>query len=285
VLPLLEALLRLAARRGRSARSASDLWPNLRLYLFSGSPLLLYRERIQRLLGEQVRCYEVYSSTESPFAFQHRFDAPDLIVDPLTCFLELQPADASVEAPRLRLDEVEVGVPYRVVPTTVGGLFAWRMGDVIEFTSTAPYLVRFRARDKEELSVGPEHMTLPEAKAVLDAACAQTGARAVHFFVCPAAASVAHDWCVEFEQPPRDPVAFACTLDRILAERNRFYALARESDLMIQAPALTVLEPGIIDAFVASRSRFGQTKFLSLYATRALPDELLAFARERRAGT
>jgi len=280
VVPLLEAVLARAARRGQRATCVRDVWPNLRLYLFSGTPLLLYRERIRGLLGEGVEFFEAYSSTESPFAFQHRFGSSDLVVDLETCYLEFEPLGAEPGAPRLRLHETRAGAIYRLVVTTMGGLFAYRMGDLVEITATTPeFLLTFAGREVEEISVGAEHMTARQAGAALDAACAEVGVRAGPWFVCPVERQgrLGHEWGVELGQPI-DPAALAGAIDRQLVARNKTYGTVRGGE-MLAPPLVSVLAPGSIERWLLEHGRYGQSKVLQLYGTRDVPDRILAFAR------
>jgi hypothetical protein len=278
VVPLLEHLLEVARARGRPASSARAVWPNLRVYLFSGSPLALHGDKLRRLLGEGVETFEAYSSTEAPFAFQHRAGAPDLVCALDTCYFELAPAGADDDHPRVPLHEAKVGRTYRILPTTPGGLFAYSIGDLVEVTGREPYLVRFAGREREEVKIGSGHVTAADVTAVIAAAAAETGAAVEQFFVCPAAGeATALEWCVELERPPADAEAFRGALDRLLAERNRHVALARR-DAILLPPRLTVLPRGTVDAFVRARRQFGQGKFLHLYGTRELPEEVLALA-------
>lgn len=276
VLPLLERLLEVARARGRAAESARDVWPNLRLYLYSGSPLALHGDRLRRLLGEGVTTYEVYSSTEAPFAFQRRAGAPDLVAALETCYFELAPAGADDDHPRLPLHQAKVGQTYRFLPTTPGGLFAYVIGDLVEITGLEPYTLRFAGREREEVKVGTGCVTAAEVVAVIAAAAAETGAAVEQFFVCPArGAGTALEWCVELVRPPADAEALRAALDRLLVERNRHVAYARGAALL-GPPRLTVLAPGSIDAYVRGRRQFGQAKFLHLYGNRDVPDEVLA---------
>jgi hypothetical protein len=51
VVPLLEQLLGTARERGHNVRCAKDVWPNLRVYAYSGSTLTMWEARLRELLG------------------------------------------------------------------------------------------------------------------------------------------------------------------------------------------------------------------------------------------
>ena len=284
VVPLLERLLAEAERRGRPAASAADVWPNLRLYLFSGSPLALHGDRLRQLLGDRPVTYEVYSSTEAPFAFQHRAGSPDLLLGLETCYFELQPAASDVDHPRLPIHEARVGQTYRLLPTTPGGLFAYRIGDLVEITGIEPYLVRFAGREREEVKVGTGCISAADVTATVAAAAGETGALVGQFFVCPSAEGAnTLEWHVELLRAPADAAAFASALDRGLSDRNRHVAYARRDGALLTDPRVIELPAGTIDAYVRGRKQFGQAKFLHIYGSREVPDQVLALARERQA--
>ena len=266
VLPLLEELLRHAREHNPAVRTARDVWPNLRLYSFSGSPVSLYEARLRELLGEGVEFYEVYSSTECPVAYQHRKGEPGLLVDLSAGYFEFMVPGSRT---RLPIHEVELGVVYEVIVTSRAGAFAYKLGDRVEFLSKDPYVLRFAGRDREEISLGGEKVTLLQARAALDHACAGTAARVRQFFVCPTALTpgerATHDWHVEFEREPADRAHWLELVDAHLAQANANYQLIRTA---MPPPHLTVLPLGSVQRHIEASTMFGQGKFLNLYNSR-----------------
>jgi hypothetical protein len=279
-LQIAERLLAVAREQGRAARTIQELWPNLMVYYWSGSPITMYESRLRALFGPDVPFRELYTCTESPLGYQYRLGEPGLLLDLENTYFEFQPADAPLDAPRLGLHEVRTGVPYRTLITTWGGLFAYRLGDLVEFVSVDPPLVRVGVREKDEISLGYEHIQLDVVRQALDAACAATGASARNFFLGPAATPAgerqAYHWYVEFDAAPADAEAFRQALDQGLVERHPFYAGMRENDVVLLPPRLTTLPPGTIDRHVLDTRQFGQGKFLHLYSKREAVDAILA---------
>lgn len=277
---ILERLLAVAAAEGRPAPNVKALWPNLRLYYWSGSPIGMYESRLRALFGPDVPFRELYTCTESPLGFQYRLGEPGLLLDLENTYFEFQPADAPTETPRLALHEVATGVTYRVLITTWGGLFAYRLGDLVEFVSLDPPLVRVGVREKDEISLGYEHIQLDVVRAALEAASAATGAAVRNFFLGPADTAPgerqAYHWYVEFDAAPADAEAFREALDRGLIDRHPFYAGMREGDAVLLPPRLTALPPGTIDRHVLATRQFGQGKFLHLYSRRDAVEAILA---------
>jgi hypothetical protein len=275
VLPLLEELLRQAREQNPAVRSARDVWPNLRLYSFSGSPVGLYQARLRELLGEGVEFYEVYSSTECPVAYQYRKGEPGLIVDLSAGYFEFLPVGGSQ---RLPIHEVELGVVYELIVSSPAGAFAYKLGDRVEFVSKQPYLLRFAGREREEISLGGEKVTLTQARAALDHACAGSGARVRQFFVCPTAITpgerATHHWHVDFEREPADRERWLGLLDAHLGHANANYQHIRSA---MPPPRLTVLPACSVQRYIEGSTMFGQGKFLNLYNSREIAQKLGSF--------
>jgi hypothetical protein len=287
VVPLLERLQAFAAARGRPIRSARDLWPNLRLYGWSGSPIAIYARRLRELIGEGVTWWENFSATEGPVAWQHRPGEPGLMLDLRDAFLELQPAAAGLDGPRLGIHQAQVGETYRLLMTSWAGLFAYHLGDLVEVVGRAPYRIVFAGREAEELRLGIEHLGVRQAREALEAACRATGTSLDQFAVCPAAPGdgdppgdpAAHQWLVDLAAWPRSPEAFAAALDAALGDVNGRYAASRAIGAL-GPPRLSLLAPGTIARWHLRHREFGQGKFVNLHRTRDIAEQLLALSDE-----
>lgn len=278
-LQIVERLMEVARDEGRPACTVKELWPRLAVYYWSGSPITMYEARLREVFGPDVPFRELYTCTESPLGYQYRLGEPGVLLDLENTYFEFQPADAPLDAPRIGLHEVQVGVPYRTLITTWGGLFAYRLGDRVEFLSVDPPLVRVGVREKDEISLGYEHIQLEVVRQALDGAAGQTGAAVRNFFLGPADTGsgerMAYHWYVEFDTPPQDLEAFRRALDQGLIEGHPFYKGMRENDVVLMPPRLTTLPPGSLDRYVLDTRQFGQGKFLHLYSKREAVEAIL----------
>lgn len=282
VIPILERLLAHAAEQGRPAANAGELWPNLGVYIWSGSPIGLYEERLRRLFGPRVKFREIYACTEAAIGHQYKDGEPGLVLDVENTYFEFQPADSPLDTPRLGLGEVQLGVPYRLLITTLGGLCAYRLGDVVEFVSLDPPQVRILGREQEEISLGFERVAIRQIRAALEVALHEHGARMRNFFVGPTASPEgerrAYQWYVEFEQAPEDLEAFGRSLDAHLVAHQPVYAGMRGGDSVLGMPVVTPLPLGTIERYVLATRQFGQGKFMHLYHRRDVPNQILTHA-------
>lgn len=285
VIPILERLLAYAAEQGKPVQTVRELWPNLAVYLWSGSAITLYEPRLRELFGPEVHFREFYASTEAPVAYQHRVGQPGLLVDVENCYFEFQRPDAPLESPRLGLHEVEPGVPYGIYLTTLGGLFAYKLGDLVEFLPGELPLMRVLGREKEEISLGFEKIQFPLIRRVLDRACQAHGVSVNNFFVGPLGRpeeeKTAYHWCIEFNGPAPDLASFARALDEGLIGENHVYAGMRAENAILDPVVVTALPVGTIERFVLNTRQFGQGKFLHLYNQPQVPEQVLSYARSK----
>jgi hypothetical protein len=282
VLPLFERLHARANAKGRRVANLAEIWPNLAAYTYSGAALSGLEPRLRELVGPGIPFVEVYSASESPLAYQFRLGEPGMLLDLRHCFFEFQKAGDPLDAQRLTVAEIEPKTPYRILITTLGGRFCYRLGDLVEFTSTRPELVvRVLGREQEELNLGYERVPIHVVRAALERASAETRARVHNFFVCPTATAdvrPAHEWHVEFAEPPATAAAFASALDRALAQLHDRYAFARRDDHLLSEPAMVKMDVGTIERFVLASREYGLGKFNAIYNTRAAAAGVLDFA-------
>lgn len=284
---MLEYVLGVARDRGRAASTARELFPNLRIYGYSGMPLDAHRERLLALLGEGVSPYEIYSSTESPIAYQHRFGEPGLLIDISIAYLELVPSDEP-GATRIGLPEAEVGRTYDVVVTAWGGVFAYALGDRIRLRSKNPYVMEFAGRTKEEINFAGEKLPLAAFRAGLDAALRRRGEALAPFVVTLAAPregeASAYEVFLETRLPAGDADALAASTDRALRDSNHLYAMIRDKDELLGPMRITPLPPGTLERALHRERTFGHAKLPEVQRDRAFVPALLAARDASRDG-
>jgi hypothetical protein len=229
----------------------------------------------------------VYSASEAPLAYQFRLGEPGMLLDLRHCFFEFQRAGDDLDGKRLTVAEIEPHTPYRILITTLGGRFCYRLGDLVELTSTRPLVVRVLGREQEELNLGYERVPLHVVRTALDRASKEERARVHNFFVCPAPEDAnlkpSHEWHIEFAERPADPKAFCRALDRALIELHDRYAFPRKNDHLLSPPTLVEMDVGTIERFVLASREYGLGKFNAIYNTREAASAVLEFVGRERA--
>ena len=271
---LFDNLLATARRRGRSARTVTEIWPNLRVLLGGGVSAGPYHDVLRERLGrDDVVLVDTYNATEGGvYATTDHSGSPGLLMIPdRGVFFEFIPVeDHEAALPRrVPLWEVEQDRVYAIVVTTPSGLYAYKLGDLVRFPSLRPLRVEFVGRTSGCLSTTQELTTFSEIESGVAAALEACPAIAVDF---AAGADVGVDGSarsryvlfVEFAagRAPADLAGFAGAFDDGLRAANRVYREHRTNEVAILAPELVALPPGSVRRFLGEVRRGNvQAKF------------------------
>jgi len=268
------------------AANITEVWPNLSLFLHGAVAFGPYRELFRQLIPkEQMHYLEIYNASEGYFALQDEADTEDmLLLLDHGIYYEFIPADQfEAEYPRtLTLEEVEIGKNYALVVSTNAGLWRYKIGDTVRFTSLAPYRIRITGRTKHFLNAFGEEVVIENAEAALAAACYATGATIRDFTAAPvyfAASDTSrggHQWLVEFVVPPTDLEQFATALDQTLRQLNSDYDAKRHRNLALVRPHVLMMPEGTFEQWLANKGKLGgQHKVPRLSNSREVIEEIL----------
>jgi hypothetical protein len=86
---------------------------------------------------------------------------------------------------RIGLQDVTVGVNYVMIISTTAGLWAYNLGDTVQFTSTSPYRVIVSGRIKHFISAFGEHVIGKEVEQAIQDAMEKTSLIVNEFTVAP----------------------------------------------------------------------------------------------------
>jgi len=268
-LPIYEKLFEYAKEQGREASHIRDIWPNFVMYIFSGAAVAPHEKRLRKYIGEDTPILEVYSATESPVAYQYSKTPGELYLDVESCYFQFQEVGSDLSSPRLGVHQVEIGKKYRLLMTTYGGLLCYRIGDIVEFTSLKPPLIKILGREKEELNMaGTERLSLPMIYEFLDSVLAKHNVRREMFFICPyfkPDGRRGYHWCFESLDGLTEPSKLLEDLENDLITYNSGYKLSRDSNARLELPKLSLIPKGSIDKYILNNKQFGQGKFLTVH--------------------
>jgi len=128
---------------------------------------------------------------------------------------------------RITLKDVALGVNYVMIISTNAGLWAYNIGDTVEFTSLKPYKVLVSGRIKHFISAFGEHVIGKEVEHALNEALQQFGASINEFTVAPQITPTEglpyHEWFIEFEKEPENIETFSKIMDASLQAQNSYY--------------------------------------------------------------
>lgn len=228
--------------QARTGKKVGEIFPNFNLFIYGGVNFEPYRAKFESLIGRKVDSIELFPASEGFFAFQDRQDEKGMLLQlDSGIFYEFIKADEFyTENPRrYTIGEVELGINYVLIISTTAGLWAYNIGDTVQFTSLAPYRVIVSGRIKHFISAFGEHVIAKEVEQAMQEATAGTGVQISEFTVAPQITPEGdqlpyHEWFIEFEEEPKDLDTFASALDRSLQRQNSYYLDLIEGKILQQ---------------------------------------------------
>lgn len=266
----------------------ADIWPCLELYIHGGVSFKPYRSQFNELIRKDNMHYiETYNASEGFFAFQDRLNADDLLIMPdYGIFYEFIPMEEfDSEFPKtIPLNEVELNKNYAVVISTNAGLWRYKIGDTVKFTSLKPYRLQISGRVKHFINAFGEELIVDNSDKAIAEACLQTHAKVMDYTAGPiyieGNEKGGHEWIIEFETMPADIGEFTTILDKTLQSINSDYEAKRYKDLALKTPVVHVAETGTFYKWLKSKGKLGgQHKIPRLSNDRKYLEEILTFTK------
>ena len=262
-------------------QKVGDIFKNFNLFIFGGVNYEPYRSKFESLIGRKVDSVELYPASEGFFAFQDRQNEPGMLLQlDSGMFYEFIVADTFFDASptRLTLKDVKIGVNYVIIISTNAGLWAYNIGDTVQFTSLTPFRVIVSGRIKHFISAFGEHVIAKEVEHALLSALKTTDVSVSEFTVAPQIAPTEglpyHEWFIEFENPPLDIEEFAIQIDVALQRQNSYYLDLIEGKVL-RSLKITQVQKGGFQNYMKTIGKLGgQNKTPRLSNDRKIADIL-----------
>ena len=275
----------------KKASHILEVWPNLEVFFHGAVAFGPYRNLFKELIpSDKMRYMETYNASEGFFGMQDQPDSDELLLllDYGIFYEFILTEDLEKENPRvISLEGVEVGKNYALLISTNGGLWRYKIGDTVKFTSVLPYRFRISGRTKHFINAFGEEVIVENAEAAISYACEQTGATLTNFTAAPiyfedSQSKGAPEWVVEFKSLPSDLENFADILDQHLREINSDYDAKRHKNLALQRLQLHAAPVGLFESWLAKKGKLGgQHKVPRLSNSREFMDEILGMIETR----
>ena len=266
-------------------KKIKDIFPNFSLFVHGGVNFEPYREKLEQSIGKRIDCIETYPASEGFIAYQDQHPSQGLLLNiNAGIFYEfIKVEDFHSDNPeRIALKYVETEVNYALVMTTNAGLWAYNIGDTVEFVSTNPYRLKVTGRIKHFISAFGEHVIGKEVDdAIIDAA-KKHNVQITEFTVAPqvnpAQGLPYHEWFIEFEEVPSQLKEFEKSIDINMQEQNIYYKDLVSGSVLQPCKVRVVEKNGFINYMRAKGKLGGQNKVPRLANDRVIADELSKFA-------
>ena len=211
-------------------KPVGDIFKNFNLFIYGGVNYEPYRAKFENLIGRKVDSIELFPASEGFFAYQDsQKDKGMLLLLNSGIFYEfVKSEEFFTENPkRYTIGEVVLKVNYVLIISTNAGLWAYNIGDTVQFTSLKPYRVIVSGRIKHYISAFGEHVIGKEVECALKEAMESSNIRVNEFTVAPQIAPNIglpyHEWFIEFENEPENLEDFALKIDIEMRKQNSYY--------------------------------------------------------------
>jgi hypothetical protein len=207
-----------------------EIFKNFNLFIYGGVNYEPYRAKFENLIGRKVDSIELFPASEGFFAYQDsQKEKGMLLLLNSGIFYEFIKSDEfyTDNPKRYTIGEVELGINYVLIISTNAGLWAYNIGDTVQFTSLEPYRVIVSGRIKHYISAFGEHVIGKEVESALQEAIIGTDIRINEFTVAPQISPKEglpyHEWFIEFENEPNNFDDFSLALDNAMRKQNIYY--------------------------------------------------------------
>ena len=265
--------------------SINEVWPFVEVYFHGGVSFHPYREQFEKLfLGSKLNFFETFNASEGFFGIQDRNSSNELLLMlDYGIFYEFIPMDkigCEENEVIIPLSEVKLNTNYSMVITTNAGLWRYKIGDTIRFTSLSPYRIQITGRTKVHINVFGEELMIENAEVAMSKTAKQLGLEIIDYTAGPIYMSSnnkgGHQWIIEFKNNPKKIDEFSLTLDKNLKDVNSDYEAKRYKDMTLTIPKITVAKKNLFYNWMASKNKLGgQNKVPRLSNSRELLEELI----------
>ena len=279
-------LERIAQETGKS--NLLEVWPNFELFVHGAVNFQPYRELFKTKFfpSSHVKYLETYNASEGYFGVQDDLskEGEMLLMLDYGIFYEFIPMEnIEEEHPKtLTISEVEMDKNYAIIISTNAGLWRYKIGDTVKFTSKNPYRIKITGRTKHFINAFGEELIIENAEQGILAACQSAGLLIKDYTAAPVFMSNnkkgCHEWVIECNSKPKYPEEFIEKLDSTLRFVNSDYDAKRKGDLALGMPMVHFVEQGTFYNWMESRGKLGgQHKVPRLSNSREFIDDILSF--------
>lgn len=265
----------------KANKPVGELFKNFNLFIYGGVNYEPYRAKFENLIGRKVDSIELFPASEGFFAYQDsQKEKGMLLLLNSGIFYEFVKTDEFfTENPRrYTIGEVERNVNYVLIISTNAGLWAYNIGDTIQFTSLKPYRVIVSGRIKHYISAFGEHVIGKEVETALQQAMENTSIRVNEFTVAPQITPQNglpyHEWFIEFENEPENIDDFALQIDTAMRKQNAYYDDLIVGNVLRTLVITKVRKNGFQDYMKSIGKLGGQNKLPRLSNDRKIADQL-----------
>ena len=223
-----------------------------------------YKIEFESIIGKKINYVETYNSSEGFYGIQDQPNSEEmLLMLDYGIFYEFIPMDTfgTLNQRVIRLNQVELHKNYALVITTNSGLWRYLIGDTIRFTSLNPYRIKVTGRTKHHINVFGEELMVENTDTALAKTCKTFNCEVVDYTVAPIFMKEkekgAHEWIIEFKNPPEDIAKFTQALDENIQALNSDYEAKRYNNMTLNPLVLNVARENLFYDWLKQQDKLG----------------------------
>ena len=265
----------------KTQKPVGELFKNFNLFIYGGVNYEPYRAKFENLIGRKVDSIELFPASEGFFAYQdsQKEKGMLLLLNSGIFYEFIKSEDFFTENPiRYTIGQVELNVNYVLIISTNAGLWAYNIGDTVQFTSLKPYRVIVSGRIKHYISAFGEHVIGKEVECALKEAMVANKVIINEFTVAPQINTQGelpyHEWFIEFETEPNDVLSFAKAINEQMCQQNIYYKDLIQGKVLQNLKITKVTKNGFQEYMKSIGKLGGQNKVPRLSNDRLIADLL-----------
>lgn len=266
----------------KTGNKVGDVFKNFNLFIFGGVNFEPYRAKFENLIGRRVDSIELYPASEGFFAFQDKQNEKGMLLQLNSgIFYEFVKADEfyNENPTRITLKDIEIEVNYVMIISSNAGLWAYNIGDTVQFISTKPFRIIVSGRIKHFISAFGEHVIGKEVEQALQEALNGTDVQVTEFTVAPqinpSIGLPYHEWFIEFENAPEDMSEIIQKIESSIQKQNAYYYDLIKGKVL-QPLKITEVKKNGFQGYMKSVGKLGgQNKIPRLSDNRNIADDLI----------
>ncbi|AWI25086.1 GH3 auxin-responsive promoter family protein [Flavobacterium pallidum] len=265
----------------KTGKPVGTLFENFNLFIYGGVNYEPYRAKFENLIGRKVDSIELFPASEGFFAYQdsQKEKGMLLLLNSGIFYEFVKSEEFFTENPkRYTIGEVALEQNYVLIISTNAGLWAYNIGDTVQFTSLKPYRLIVSGRIKHFISAFGEHVIGKEVERALQEAIQDTHVRINEFTVAPQInpqnGLPYHEWFIEFENEPQNLEDFSLKIDNAMRKQNTYYDDLISGNVL-RTLVISKVKPNGFNDYMKSIGKLGgQNKIPRLSNDRNIAGEL-----------
>ncbi len=265
-------------------KNVLEIWPEIEVYFHGGINFDPYKNQYGEILNSNnFKYYEIYNASEGFFAIQDTNNSNELLLMlDYGIFYEFIPINSNKEdfESIIPLSEVKIGIKYEIIITTNGGLWRYKIGDVVIFTNLKPYRIILSGRTKNFINAFGEELMMNNAEKAISIATSKVNVNVIDYTVAPIYMDKnikgTHEWFIEFEKPPTNMKNFIRILDSALKDENSDYEAKRHKNITMREPKVNIVPKNTFYRWLEFNDKLGgQHKIPRLSNNRDFVEDLI----------